>query len=864
MDGDFFEHTAALRVRQVELRADDSVQHHREKLARIVLDEMYQFVALLDVQGTLLEVNRAALEGAGIRLEDILGRPFWEARWWTVSRETQEQLRQCITRAARGEFVRYDVEVYGQASGEETIIIDYSLVPVRDTEGRVVFLLAEGRNITEKKRAEAEIARKNQELEGLLRRVRELDELKSQFFANVSHELRTPLALILGPTEKLLAEGDNLTELQRRDLAVIRRNAATLLKHVNDLLDVSKLDAGKMELRYAEVDLAQRVRAIAGHFEALAPQRDIAYVVDVPERLPAQVDPDKLERVVLNLLSNAFKFVPSGGRVKLSLQATEEGRARVSVQDSGPGVKPELRQLIFERFRQAEGGTTRQFGGTGLGLAISKDFVTLHGGTITVTDAPGGGALFLVEVPLLAPEGASVLRRTEAEAPHEADAVLQGTLHELQPVEAPREAPSPAASGRPRVLVVEDNPELNRFLTEGLAEAFAVESARDGQEGLEKALAAPPDLVITDVMMPRMSGDQLLHALRGHQELDDVPVLVLSAKADDALRVRLLREGAQDYVVKPFSLEEVRARARNLVQLKRTRALLQGELETQQRDLEQLAWEVTARKRELRTALDAMRVARDEARQANAVKGTFLSLVSHELRTPLTVIQLELARLERDPDTALTERQRERVTKVHTATRRLLALVESLLDYTQVDTQRLQVELEAVDVTALVADVLEELRPRADAKGLEVRLELESGVRLRTDARLLRLILANLADNAIKFTEAGHVAVRLGQRDGLVRLEVVDTGPGIPTEAQRRIFEPFEQLEPARHKHTPGVGLGLALVQRLVETLGGSIELESSPGQGTTVSVALQALESSRPASSNATPAAAGLTPTTM
>lgn len=298
--------SSAVKVRSVELKAGDSLQTHREKIAKIILDDMYQFVGLLDAGGILLEVNRAALEGAGIKLEDIQGKPFWEARWWQVSQETAQRQKEVCRLAAQGEFIRYDVEIYGQSGGDETIIIDYSLIPVKDDSGQVVFLLAEGRNITEKKKADAEIARKSQELQELLNRVSELDELKNQFFANVSHELRTPLALILGPAEKILSEGDYLQDLHRRDLQVIRRNASTLLKHVNDLLDISKIDADKMAVSYAQADLADLVKLACGHFDALAPERKIRFACSAPDSLPAEIDPIKIERVILNLLSNAF------------------------------------------------------------------------------------------------------------------------------------------------------------------------------------------------------------------------------------------------------------------------------------------------------------------------------------------------------------------------------------------------------------------------------------------------------------------------------------------------------------------------------------------------------------------------------
>ncbi len=834
-----FQSSPSLRVRQVELHASDDLQRHREKLARIVMDEMYQFVGLLDVQGTLLEVNRAALEGAGLSLEDVCGKPFWEVRWWTVSKESQEQLKEAVRSAAAGAFVRYDVEVYGQASGEETIIIDFSLNPVKDTGGRVVFLLAEGRNITEKKRAEAEIARKNQELQRLLDRVRELDELKSQFFANVSHELRTPLALILGPVEKLLATGDNLTELQRRDLEVMRRNAATLLKQVNHLLDLAKLDAGQMQVSYAQVDLTRLVRAVAGHFDALAAQRDISFVVEAPERLAAQVDPEKLERVVLNLLSNAFKFVPDGGRIRCTLRLSEEGRALLSVQDSGPGVRPELRQTIFERFRQGDGSSTRQFGGTGLGLSISRDFVALHEGSIGVTDAPGGGALFQVEVPLFAPEGVWVRKGSEPQA-REHDAVVQGTLSELAPVNVqPVHAGEDTDTNRPLVLVVEDNPELNRFIAEVLSTDFRVRTAADGQEGLERVRELSPDLIVSDIMMPRMSGAEMIGRLREDRGLDALPILVLSAKADDALRLELLRNGAQDYVVKPFSAEELLARVRNLVMMKRARQVLEAELALKSDNLEALARESARRKRQLEHALEETQLARAQAEAASRAKGEFLTLVSHEMNTPLTSLILTLKSVERS---GIRPENTWRLERLRQSSQRMRHLVSGIIEYSRIGSGKLDLEVESFDVGALAAQVLEELVPEATEKGLKLELATSEVPPLRSDARLVRIVLGNLLGNAIRYTQQGQVALSLRCDARGHVCEVRDTGPGIPREHWSRIFEPFEQLEPLRHKSTPGVGLGLALVKQVVDALQGKVELESEVGVGSTFRVVLPAL----------------------
>ena len=536
-----------------------------------MLDHMYQFVALLDPDGHLLDANQTALDGAGIRREDVTGARFEDARWWQVSAQTQAGVRDSIERAARGEFVRYDVDIFGAAAGDALITIDYSLIPVRlEPDSSVRYLIAEGRNITEQKLAEAEVARQNAQLQELYERVRALDEVKTEFFANVSHELRTPLSLILGPLERLLADPDSATTPYRRDLEVAQRNARMVLKHVNDLLDISKLEAGRMTADYSRADLASLVRRCAGHFDGLAVERGLQLQLDVPVWLPAETDAEKLERVLLNLYANAVKFTPDGGTIALSVRTRGLGTghplAVIALEDSGPGVPASQREVIFERFRQAEGGTRRRFGGTGLGLAIARDFVQLLGGDIRVSESALGGAAFVLELPLTAPVGAEVSDPTADEPAPDALSELSSAASGARAVVAQMRSERAVSvgtvrrSGRPLVLVVEDNADLNAFIAEVVGEHYDVATAGNGAEGLAAALRLRPDLILSDVMMPEMDGAELLAEVRRRPELDGTPFLLLSAKADEQLRVRLLRDGAQDHLTKPFSSAELLAR----------------------------------------------------------------------------------------------------------------------------------------------------------------------------------------------------------------------------------------------------------------------------------------------------------------
>lgn len=601
-------------VKGVTLAADDSGEVRRQKLARIILDAMYQFLGLLDVDGTVLEINRAALEGAGVCLEDVLGKPFWEARWWALSEDARNRVRGMVERARNGEFVRCDIEIYGDLQGRKTIFVDFSLTPIRDDQGRVAFLLPEGRNITEKIAIEAELTRKNGELQLALEKLREIDGFKTKFFANVSHELRTPLALILGPVDQLLLEAKESDERERFRLKTIKRNAQSLLQQVNDLLDLARIDAQQMPLAYVCANVAALLRDVAASFAAAAEERSISLLTEGANELYADVDRAKFARILANLLSNAFKFTPAGGRICCSIERVANRRFLLSVQDNGPGVPPQMKEQIFSRFTQGQDGLSGN--GSGLGLNIVKEFVELHHGTVVALDAPGGGAVFQVEMPMRAPKGVYVRESNDVEA----FANYQG----IDLLEAQNQPLRDNKLGSSRILVVEDNPDLRHFLYDVLIDDYNVTLAENGAIALSLALENPPDLVITDLMMPHFDGEQFVRELRASGRFPNLPVLVLSARADDALRETLLDELVQDYLTKPFSPQELRARVRNLVMVKRTVDLLQKELNSQASDVCELTAGLVASRKSLQDGLLALQIS--ERRWLGLYKNTAVGI----------------------------------------------------------------------------------------------------------------------------------------------------------------------------------------------------------------------------------------------
>ena len=570
--------TQTNQAKPIELPATDTREQYRQKLARIALDEMYQFVALLDAKGTLLEVNRAALEGAGLKLSDVEGKPFWECFWWAVSTETQETLRKAILRAAQGEFIRYDVEVYGRAGGKETIIIDFSMIPVKDESGQVTFIVPEGRDITEKKAHEREIARKNIELA-------ELDRAKTAFFSNVSHEFRTPLTLILGPVGDAITQANK--SLSGENLDLVGRNALRLLKLVNALLDFSRIEAGRVDASYEATDLGAITAELASNFRSACERAGLRFVVDSPSlKETAYVDRDMWEKIVLNLVSNAFKYTLEG-EIEVSLRA-EQGSAVLTVRDSGIGISEEDLPKLFNRFHRIPGARGRTHEGTGIGLALVQELAKLHGGTVQVASTYGKGSRLSVTIPLGkghlpadAIGSARALHSTAVGARPFVEEAMRwlpdnpGHDEEIFPTLEPLPSVAHQASvdrgPRARIVWADDNSDMRDYVRRLLEPNYDVIAVADGREALRAAIEQSADLVLTDVMMPNLDGFGLVQAIRADARTASIPVVMLSARAGEEARVEGLQAGADDYLIKPFTARELLTRVAATLSLARLR-----------------------------------------------------------------------------------------------------------------------------------------------------------------------------------------------------------------------------------------------------------------------------------------------------
>ncbi|MBS2028465.1 MAG: response regulator [Deltaproteobacteria bacterium] len=627
----------------------------------------------------------------------------------------------------------------------------------------------------------SELAGKSELLSASLERLQNLDKLKTDFFADASHELRTPLSLITLTLRLLRTQhSTSLASNAGAHLAIAERNAQVLLHHINNLLDLARLEAGARELKPRPVPLAPLLSGVVKELSLLAESRGVVLTLDPLAVADAWADPEKLESIFRNLIFNAIKFTPEGGRVSVRL-STSEGKVAVAVADTGQGIAPEQRAALFERYVRSE---RARGGGTGLGLSIVKDLVDRSEGSISVESDVGVGSTFRVELPA-APAGATAPAPVEPALPAPA---------ELRLSRPPSSAPLTEADDT--VLVIEDHVELRELVAEALGAHFRVLCAGTASAGLQLAREKLPSVVLCDLMLPDRSGIDVIRELRATQQTAQLPVILLTANSALEVRVEGLESGAVDFLAKPFSVEELLSRVR--VQLRMRRLVTQ--------------------------------VA--QAQKASMLQ-TLANGLAHEIRNPMSGVLNSVALIRRTLDaTELPLPSRARVLElldvVDECARGASKLTNDLLALSEAGSVRGE-----WDPVAGLEAVVGLLAPRLG--GIEIHRELAFQGRAAGDAGQLNQVMLNLLDNAIRAAPRGHIWISMRQEANQLKLEVRDDGPGVAQELRERIFDPFFTTAEREGRN----GLGLHIARMIVEAHRGTLGVATPAGGGASFVVSI-------------------------
>ena len=650
--------------------------------------------------------------------------------------------------------------------------------------------------IVERQKAEVALEKRNAALV-------EAEKLKSEFLANVSHELRTPLTLILAPVESILAEttGDAaLTDLQRQNLQTVHNNSLRLLQMVNGLLDFSKLEANKVEVKREPTNIVAATEAILTDFTPviIAKNLELKTKFDVPAPIIV-IDRYLFERIFFNLLSNAIKFTPEGGRVLVSLKQTDT-RLAIAVTDTGVGISPDSRVHLFEKFKQLEGSVVRRFEGTGLGLALVKEFSQLLDGEVIVESEKGKGSTFTVD--LLAPLSNQNTDRNFERHDHRHYDFKQLTKYEaVKP--ANQSMISEDAKQLPRVLIAEDNYELSTYIASILTGICQTRFSEDGDAALKQIDSWQPDLVISDVMMPKRDGLSLCRAIKTDPKFATIPVVLLTALTHREALLNGWEAGADEYLFKPFHPTELLTRIRTILTSVQTR-------KKAERKIKHYMAELKASNKELES---------------------FSYSVSHDLRAPLRAVDGFTKIVLEDFDADLPQDAKGYLKRVLENSEQMGQLIDDLLAFSRMG--RTSMGRTKVDMNHLVAEIRRLLEQ--DYKGRDITWKVYPLPEAEADPTMMRLVWQNLIANAIKYTgPRSHAIIEIGseQNEKEYMFFVKDNGVGFDMKYKSKLFGIFQRLHGS--DEFEGNGIGLANVARIVSRHGGRVWAEAELGKGAT------------------------------
>ncbi|MDD5199801.1 MAG: ATP-binding protein [Terrimicrobiaceae bacterium] len=658
-------------------------------------------------------------------------------------------------------------------------------------------------------------------------KLQDLDRLKTEFFSNVSHELRTPLTLILGPVEGLLARGDALDAKLHESLILIHRNSLRLLKLINDLLDLTRLDQGAEVLRKKSVTIGPYIKGIVESVRHLGLSKQLRIKVeegDLDATMTA--DPARIEKVLINLLTNAIKYTPAGGSIVVRWKARDAGVA-LEVEDTGVGIPTQDLAKVFDRFHQVGSNASNQHQGVGIGLALARELVEEHGGKLEVESRVGIGSTFRVNLPLAAspevePAAAEAGAISEVEEPFEkafrsADRSLRSHV-EISDGDLPT-----MGRGDSVVLVADDENDMRQYVVSLLAEDYRVVQTRHGGNVGAMVEEHEPDLVLLDWMMPGKSGLEVCRELRSGGAHRDLKIVLLTARIDEKSKIEALQSGADDFLTKPFSSVEVKTRVANLLRAARL-----------QKDLRARNGELSATVEKLQRT-ETMLI---QSEKMNAI-GSLSAGLLHEINNPLnyTLTAISVARQFRD---SMGEEMNEIIADIEEGMTRIRDVITHLKNFAypeKSDSKSLfaleEVFLGARKITA------------GELEGIRLDVDLPANLVVRGQKTQLTHLFINLLNNAAKalneFPTGGSktITVRGTAEDEVATIEVADNGVGIPPEIINRVFEPFFTTRQVG----AGMGMGLSICHTIMDAHRGSIQVSnrSEGGAAFTIKIPLAA-----------------------
>ncbi|MGK3989353.1 ATP-binding protein [Sorangium sp. So ce136] len=851
-------------------------ESQKEQLLRYVVSTLPYSIWWKDRDCVYIGTNELNARGAGLsRPDDIIGLTDHDLPWTTEEAEHYIRVDKAVM--ASGESLLNIEETQRQADGSHRYLLTCK-VPLKDEDGEVFGILGAWTDITDRKLTELALARAKDEAE-------RANRAKSDFLAAVSHELRTPLTLILSPLERLIeAQLGALPGEVREELKLIRRNTARLLNVVNDLLDFSKAEAARMEVDWEPVDVHRFTALLLNDIRpsAVARGRTLAITGDAPGVV--LLDRYKYERILLNLLSNALKFSHAGGRIEVALRALDDASFELCVRDEGIGIAGDDLGKLFSKFTQIDGSVKRRYEGTGLGLSLVKQFAELMRGSVSIESELGRGTAVCVRLPRsaagaaqrhAADAGDGDARRHAEGDPSSVRSTAQTRrwLSALPPagassdgsplapgaaapdVEPPSRSPPGSAGAeadRPLLLLVDDNPDMRQFMRVLLSPSYRLLEAADGLEAQRLIERSPPHVIVSDVMMPVMSGIELTAWLKAHPVLRHVPIILVTARADDEAVASGLDGGADEYLVKPFSPRELLARVRSMVRLYESYRKLGAEQA-----------EIARHSGMAQVAMDILHSVGNTLNSAGISTDLVQDRLARSRLPRLARAFSELAGGEPDPagPPDLAEPAASRGESLRRYIELALVAVEQEQQETAADVARLREHLDTIrdairaqeryayrnayrtERLSLNEVVQESLRVHGSVlvnARAAVRIDLRPVGDVMANRHDVLTILYNLLDNArAALGEGGTrepwIAIETWQDGADVCCAVEDSGPGIPEGSRVQVFQyGFTTKEGAS-------GIGLHFSANRMKNFGGSIRVEDGREGGARVVLAFQA-----------------------